>query len=185
MQAMRTEIRLTGSGGQGLITAARILAKAALLDGMNALQSQVYGAEARGGATKSEVVIADRSIYFPEVLHPDITAIMTQASYKKYGHRVKPSSLRIIDTFMVPEYTELTEVTTLGLPFTSYADIQFHTKLVTNMILMGYIVAKTQVVKGESFFSALGDFFSSEKIGKNKEAFSFGQSLLGKETHHP
>jgi 2-oxoglutarate ferredoxin oxidoreductase subunit gamma len=179
---MRTEIRLTGSGGQGLITAARILAKAALLDGMNTLQSQVYGAEARGGATKSEVVIADRNIYYPEVLQPDITAIMTKASYQKYGHRVKPSSLRIIDTFMVPEYTEIPEITTLGLPFTSFADTQFHTKLVTNMILMGYIVAKTKIVKSETFFTALGDFFNSEKLGKNKEAFSFGQTLLGKET---
>jgi 2-oxoglutarate ferredoxin oxidoreductase subunit gamma len=179
---MRTEIRLTGSGGQGLITAARILAKAALLDGMNALQSQVYGAEARGGATKSEVVLANRDIYFPEVLQPDLIAIMTQASYKKYGHRVKASSLRIIDTFMVPDYTEIPEIKTVGLPFTAYADTQFHTKLITNMILMGYIVAKTNLVKAESFLIALNDFFNAEKIGKNKEAFNFGQELLGKET---
>jgi 2-oxoglutarate ferredoxin oxidoreductase subunit gamma len=179
---MRTEIRLTGSGGQGLITAARILAKAALLDGMNALQSQVYGAEARGGATKSEVVLADRDIYFPEVLQPDLTAIMTQASYQKYGHRVKASSLRIIDTFMVPDYTEIPGINTVGLPFTSYADTQFHTKLITNMMLMGYIVAKTNLVKAESFIIALNDFFNAEKIGKNKEAFSFGQGLVGKET---
>ncbi len=175
---MRTEVRLTGSGGQGLITAARILAKAALLDGINALQSQVYGAEARGGATKSEVVLSDRDIYYPEVLHPDITAIMTQASYKKYGKKLKPKSLCIIDTFMVTDYTEDQQLETVGIPFTSHADHQFHNKVLTNMILMGYITAKTKIVQPDSFLKALGDFFQGEKYEKNKEAFNFGFNLL-------
>ncbi len=177
----RTEIRLTGSGGQGLITAARIMAKAALLDGLNALQSQVYGAEARGGATKSEVVMADREVWYPEVLEPDIAAIMTPASYIKYGLKVKKNGLRIIDSFMVSEYEDHPDFKTVGIPFTHHADTHFKNKVYTNIILMGYLVSKTKVVRPESFVKAIGDFFKDEKLGNNEKAFWFGHSLLGKE----
>ncbi len=175
---MRTDIRLSGSGGQGLITAARILAKAALLDGFDSIQSQVYGAEARGGATKSEVVISTREIYYPEVVNPDITAIMTAASYKKYGQAMSRGSLRIIDSFMVPDYEEYPGVETIGLPFTAQANKNFKSKVLTNMILMGYIIAKTGIVRPESFMSAIGDFFKEEKLEKNHQAFSLGYKLI-------
>ncbi len=177
----RTEIRLAGSGGQGLITAARIMAKAALLDGLNALQSQVYGAEARGGATKSEVVMANREVWYPEVLEPDIVAIMTKASFVKYGLKVKKNGLRIIDTFMVPEYDDHPDFKTVGIPFTHYAETQLKNRLSTNIVLIGYLIAKTKVVRPESFVKAIGDFFKDEKLSNNEKAFWLGHSLLGKE----
>ena len=64
---MKQELRLSGTGGQGLITAGIILAEAALLDGKLAIQSQSYGPEARGGASKAEVIISDEAIHFPKV----------------------------------------------------------------------------------------------------------------------
>ena len=72
------EIRLTGSGGQGLITGGIILAEAAILDGKNALQSQSYGPEARGGASKAEVIISDKEIVFPNGWEKDLTIKITQ-----------------------------------------------------------------------------------------------------------
>ena len=63
------QVRLSGTGGQGIIKAAMILAQAALSDGNNAVQSQVYGPESRGGATKGEVVISNGPIYYLSLIH--------------------------------------------------------------------------------------------------------------------
>ena len=82
----RTEILLSGSGGQGLILAGIILAEAAVVhDGVNAIHNQSYGPEARGGACKSEVIISDEEIHFPEVGSPDILLAMTQLAADKYA----------------------------------------------------------------------------------------------------
>ena len=75
---MRQEFRLSGTGGQGLILAGIILAEAALLDGKLAIQSQSYGPEARGGASKSEVIISDEAIHFPKVTKPGVLLAMSQ-----------------------------------------------------------------------------------------------------------
>lgn len=80
----RTEIRLAGEGGQGMILAGIILAEAAAIyDGKQATQTQSYGPEARGGASRSEVVISDDEIDHPEVLEPNIVIALSQEAYKK------------------------------------------------------------------------------------------------------
>src|SRR4030042_4039924 len=101
---MKLEIRFCGSGGPGLITAARVIAKCAVLDKNNALQSQTYGSEARGGATKSEVIISSEKIYFPEVLSPDIVLVTTPEAYQKYGINLVKTRLVIIDSFTVKDF---------------------------------------------------------------------------------
>ena len=78
--ASKTEIRIGGSGGQGVVLAAQILGKAAVLDGRNVLQTQSYGAEARGSLAKSEVIISDSKIGFPAVRKCDILVAMNQES---------------------------------------------------------------------------------------------------------
>ena len=82
---MRHEIRLSGSGGQGIILAGIVLAEAALHEDKNAVQSQSYGPEARGGASKSEVIISSEAIDYPKVTAPDIVLALTTESYKKYA----------------------------------------------------------------------------------------------------
>ena len=77
------QIRLSGSGGQGVITAAIILAEAAVNEGKEAVQSQSYGPEARGGASKAEVIISDQPIYHPKVLAPGLVLAMTQKAADK------------------------------------------------------------------------------------------------------
>ena len=81
---MRKQLRLSGSGGQGVITAAIILAEAAVSEGKQAVQSQSYGPEARGGASKSEVIIDDEKIFHPHVKTPDFVLAMTQKAADKY-----------------------------------------------------------------------------------------------------
>ena len=81
----KLELRLSGFGGQGLITAGIILAEAAILDGMNAVQSQSYGPEARGGASKAEVIIAAEEIDYPKVAEADLCLSMSQQASDKYA----------------------------------------------------------------------------------------------------
>ena len=76
--AKRWEIRLSGTGGQGLILAGIILAEAAIIDGFNAVQSQSYGPEARGGASKAEVIISDEEINYPKIGNAGILLAMSQ-----------------------------------------------------------------------------------------------------------
>ena len=78
------QLRLSGSGGQGVITAAIIFAEAAVSEGKQAVQSQSYGPEARGGASKAEVIISDNPIYHPKVINPDIVLAMTQQAADQY-----------------------------------------------------------------------------------------------------
>ena len=94
----RTEIRLAGEGGQGMILAGIILAEAAAIyDGKKAVQTQSYGPEARGGASRSEVVISDGEIDHPEVLSADVVVALSQAAYNKFAKTVHPDGLLIVD----------------------------------------------------------------------------------------
>ena len=95
---MKQELRLSGTGGQGLITAGIILAEAALLDGKLAIQSQSYGPEARGGASKAEVIISDEAIHFPKVTDPNLLLAMSQEAATKYSHDLTAGSVMITDS---------------------------------------------------------------------------------------
>ena len=93
---------LSGSGGQGIITMAILLAEAAAIyEGLTAVQSQVYGPEARGGATRSDVIVSDSAILFPKVTQPGVLVALNQSSFMKYGNLVRPGGLLLTDSRMV------------------------------------------------------------------------------------
>jgi Pyruvate/2-oxoacid:ferredoxin oxidoreductase gamma subunit len=93
----KTEIRLSGKGGQGIIKSAVILADAALRDGYNVIQSQDYGPQSRGGASKGEVIISSEAIYYPKVELPDIVVCLSQEACDKYAYHIAPDGVLIID----------------------------------------------------------------------------------------
>ena len=95
---MRQEIRLSGSGGQGIILAGIVLAEAALYEKMNAVQSQSYGPEARGGASKSEVIISSEAIDYPKVTSPDLVLALTTEAYKKYAKNLPEGTQVVVDS---------------------------------------------------------------------------------------
>ncbi len=99
---MRKELRLSGSGGQGLITGGIILAEAAMRDGLEAVQTQSYGPEARGGAAKAEVILSDTEVDYPKVSFPDIVLAMTPIACDKYGCNLKPGAKLVVDEDLVP-----------------------------------------------------------------------------------
>jgi 2-oxoglutarate ferredoxin oxidoreductase subunit gamma len=94
----RFEIRLAGEGGQGMILAGVILAEAALRDGLNVVQTQSYGPEARGGASRSEVVISSARVDYPKVLEADLLLCMSQEACDRFAGHVKADGLTVVDT---------------------------------------------------------------------------------------
>ncbi|HOP80709.1 MAG TPA: 2-oxoacid:acceptor oxidoreductase family protein, partial [Armatimonadota bacterium] len=116
----RYEIRLSGSGGQGLILAGIILAEAAAIyEGKEAVQTQSYGPESRGGASKSEVVISGSEIDYPKVTSPDLLLAMTQESCTKYLGDLKEGGIAILDSFFVEKWPDNANV--IALPLTTIA----------------------------------------------------------------
>jgi 2-oxoglutarate ferredoxin oxidoreductase subunit gamma len=142
--APRTEIRLAGEGGQGMILAGIILAEAAsIYDGKMAVQTQSYGPEARGGASKSEVVIAAGEIDHPEVLSADVVVTLSQEAYDKYAGSVKPGGLLIVDN----DHVHLIRVPgAIKIPI-GWLALHVAGKAITaNTVALGVLVGLTGVV---------------------------------------
>ena len=112
----RTRLVFSGSGGQGVITAAIILAGGAVIyEGKNATQAQSYGAAARGGATRSDVIISERDIDFPVVTQPNILVCLTQEAYTSFGPEIRPAGTLLTDTRFV-ETTKKVDARQIELP---------------------------------------------------------------------
>lgn len=138
--AERHEIRLAGSGGQGLITAGIILAEAAIIDGNDAVQTQTYGAEARGGSSKAEVIISKESITYPKVTVPDILLAMNKVSYHKYHQDIKEDALVIVDSYDVAELLPGKAKSYL-LPITDTAIEKTGREMTANIVAVGVLSA--------------------------------------------
>ncbi|MDX9896034.1 MAG: 2-oxoacid:acceptor oxidoreductase family protein [Desulfofustis sp.] len=133
----RYEIRFSGSGGQGIITAAVVLADAVgTLDGKYVCQTQSYGPEARGGKSKAEVVISDEPIDYPKAMHIDLLLAMTQASCDAYFFDIKPNGLLVVDATLVEQ---LPTSRAVAIPFTQIARKDIGRELVANMVALGSV----------------------------------------------
>jgi len=120
----RVRLVFSGSGGQGVITAAIILAEAAVIhEGLNATQSQSYGAAARGGSTRSDIIISDKEIDFPEVVQPNILVCLTQDSYNSYSSVIRPGGILLTDSRYV-ETTRKVDAKQIELPM--YESVMEH-----------------------------------------------------------
>jgi len=147
----RYEIRIGGFGGQGVVTMAVVLGEAAALyDHKKVVQTQSYGPEARGGASKSELVIDDEEIDYPKVLNPDVFVAMSRAAYLEYVHGLKENGILIIDEDLVEVEGELPEgVRIYRVPTTRIADKDVGSKQAMNVVMMGVIVAITKAISVE------------------------------------
>ncbi|MBI2874280.1 MAG: 2-oxoacid:acceptor oxidoreductase family protein, partial [Firmicutes bacterium] len=135
----RLEIRLSGSGGQGVITAGVILAEAAILDGKNAVQSQSYGPESRGGYSKCEVILSDGEIDYPKVSSPDVLLALTEEALAHYGKTVKTEGLLIADE-SIGEPSGLQEgVRVLRVPILQTAREKVGREITANVVALGVL----------------------------------------------
>jgi len=170
-----TQIRFGGVGGQGMVLAGRLLGKAAaLFDGKEAVCTQTYGPEARGGASRADVVISDSPIDYPFVVEADVLAVFFQEAYTKFRSRLKPGGTLIVDTGLVQPFDDDQDV--YGIPATKIAD-DLGNRLITNVVMLGYLVGKTGVVSRESVEQSIRATVKKHVIDLDLKAFDVGLSL--------
>lgn len=170
------QMRLSGTGGQGLILAGIILAEAAILDDKLAIQSQSYGPEARGGSSKSEVLISDKPIHFPKVTKPDLVLAMSQEATTKYTTDLEAGGILIIDTTFVKDIPANAQKV-YKLPITEKAKTEIGKPLFANIIALGAIVALTNCVSIESITNAVLNRVPKGTEELNKRALEVGMAL--------
>lgn len=173
----RTEIRIGGLGGQGVVLAGHILGKAAVNDGLQVVQTQSYGAEARGSAAKSEIILSDVKIGFPMVRKSDILVAMSQTALGMHLKNLKETGTLIVDTDAVKEVPS-TAAKVFKVDATRKAETEFKSRMYANMVMLGAIVKITRLVTNSSVERAIQETFSGEAAEKNIMAFKTGFNLI-------
>src|SRR6056297_10019 len=170
------EVRLSGSGGQGLILAGIILADAGIISGRNAIQSQSYGPEARGGASKAEVIISDGVINYPKVEECDLLLSLTQKSYDEYIDSLKKDGILVVDEKI--EIDETLEAKIYRLPILSTAYDKLKKPMVANIVSLGAICNRFNIIDEESLEKAILNRIPPGTEEVNKKAFQEGLKLV-------
>ena len=169
---MRKQLRLSGSGGQGVITAAIIFAEAAVAEGKQAVQSQSYGPEARGGASKSEVIIDDEKIFHPHVKSPDYVLAMTQKAADKYFADLNPEGVLILDDDLVPTSPNFKNI--VRVPITKIAVEQVGKSLFANIVALGVMAKITGLVDFETVKKSVAHRVPPHTVEQNMKALQLG-----------
>ncbi|MGV8145007.1 MAG: 2-oxoacid:acceptor oxidoreductase family protein [Alkaliphilus sp.] len=173
----RTEMRLSGSGGQGLILAGIILADAAISENKNAVQSQSYGPEARGGASKAEVIIDNEEIDFPKVDKADLLLVLTKESYEKYINTLKTNGILVIDSAIDVTCDE-TSFQVVKVPITDTAINKIGKSIVANIVALGAIQEITGIISKNALEEAVIKRVPKAMRQLNKEALKEGYKLI-------
>ena len=167
----------SGSGGQGVITAAIILAKAAsLFENKQAVQSQSYGAAARGGSTRTDVIIADSEIFFPKVIQPDILVSLTQQSLGKYGPIIRPGGILLVDSRYISVGRHV-DARKISLPMYDTVMEKIGKPIVFNICMLGALIGITRIVKPESVTAVLETTIPENFMDINKYALELGLAM--------
>lgn len=178
------QVRLSGSGGQGLILAGMIVAEAAVLDGKNVVQTQSYGPEARLGASRSEVIISSRRISSLEVIEPDLLLCLSQDSFEKYSSQVRQDTVVIIDSTNI-KVAELPGVKRLfRLPITEVAIKDVGNRITANVVALGAISALENLISWESLHQALLNRIPTRFRELNEQALEVGRRLALQAARH-
>jgi 2-oxoglutarate ferredoxin oxidoreductase subunit gamma len=171
---MRVEIKFAGFGGQGIIKSGIIIAAAACIHGgKNAVQTQSYGPESRGGACKSEVVISEENIDFPKVVEPDVLVVMSQHAYNEYVENVKSGGTIIMDPDMIPHEVDVKNAKVYRVPATKIAE-ELGKKIVANIVMLGAFVAITGILDANAVKESIKENIPKGTEELNLKAFEQG-----------
>jgi 2-oxoglutarate ferredoxin oxidoreductase subunit gamma len=177
---MRREVRFSGFGGQGIILSAVILGRAAVMyDHKFAVQTQVYGPEARGGASMSAVIIDDEEILYPKVADPDIFVIMSQEGFEKYGAAARKDAIMILDSSLIHSRPDCTFH---EIPAAEEAKKTLGRDIVANIVMLGALVGYTRVVSEDALKKAILDSVPKGTEALNTKAMELGIALAGGKT---
>jgi 2-oxoglutarate ferredoxin oxidoreductase subunit gamma len=178
----QVELRLSGKGGQGMILAGIILAEAALLDGLNVVQSQVYGPESRGGASKAEVIISRETISYPKVTRPDILLVMSQEAAARYAGTVKDDGLLVVDSTYVREIPPV-KARVVRAPISGVARDRLGREVVASVVAAGLVAGLSGVVSTDNVREAVRARVPQGTVDLNLKAVEAGLELA--ETSSP
>jgi len=173
----RCRMVFSGSGGQGVITATIILAEAAVLyENLNAVQSQSYGAEARGGATRSDVIISDSTIDFPKVIQPNVLVCLTQEAYNKFYPIIRPGGLLITDARYVNTQKKV-DAQQRELPMFQSVMDKIGKPIVFNICMLGAVIEMVDLIAPESIMKVLHNRIPPDFLDLNRQALDLGREL--------
>lgn len=172
----RVETRISGLGGQGVVLAGKILGHAAVYDGKKVVQTQSYGAEARGSAAKSEVIISDERILFPLVRECDILAVLSQEALNQNIYSLKPGAILLVDEDLVKDVPKINGIV-YRLPIIKTAAEKLKSKLFTNVIMLGALVNITNIVKYDAMTKAITATVKKNTLEENLRALKIGFKL--------
>jgi len=173
----RTEIRIAGLGGQGVVLAGQILGRAAVYDGKKVVQTQSYGAEARGSAAKSEVIISEEKIGFPIVRKCDVLVAMNQAAFEKNKKDAKESGILIVEEDIAINEDDV-KAKVFHVPATRTAEAELKSKMYTNVVMLGALTKITALVSNEAMEKAIADSVPNEVRQGDINAFRLGLQLI-------
>ncbi len=173
----RTRIIFSGSGGQGVITASIILAEAAALrEGQNAVQAQSYGPEARGGATRADVILSDQEIRFPKVTQPNILICLTQEAYNKFSWIIRPGGLLLTDSHFVVQERKV-DARQIEMGMYNAVMQEIGRPIVFNICMLGTLIGLTGLVRAESVLEVLEERVPADFLDMNRRALELGMRI--------
>ena len=180
MENERYEMRFAGSGGQGVILASVILAEAAVIAGLNTVQSQAYGPEARGGVSKAETIVSRGEIWYSKVTHPDFLLALTQASLDAYTKTLAPGAVVMFDdSLRCPALPEGTSA--FAVPILRTAKEAVGKAFTANIVAIGAINAALHLFDDECLLEAVRRHIPAGTEEINKKALDAGAALIAAE----
>jgi 2-oxoglutarate ferredoxin oxidoreductase subunit gamma len=176
MQQDRFILQFCGFGGQGIVLSAVILGTAAVTKaGLNAVQTQSYGSEARGGECQAELILADGPIHSPLADRVDVLVTMSQLALDRYLGRLRPGGTLVLDPELV-QAPERADIQLLPIPATEIA-VQAGHRIAANMVVLGFLQQATGLLSAEDLFQTIRDNVPARYVDVNLEAARRGMAL--------
>lgn len=181
-----TEIRVAGFGGQGVIMAATVIGRAVCIHEQKyATMTQNFGPEARGGACSAQVVLSDEPVLYPYVTGTDVSIVMSQEAFSKFGGEIRPAGILLVEQDLVRVSNVKTGVRVYGVPATRLAE-ELGKRMMLNIAMVGFFGAVTGLVTAEALEAAVLDSVPPHTRESNLKAFGagyeYGKAVLAGES---
>lgn len=174
----KVEIRLTGVGGQGVVLSSVILGRAAsVYDKINAVQTQTYGSDMRGGDVCTEVIISEEKIIYPVIINPNILVVLAQKAYDSHINNLQSDGILITDSGLVETPSLKDGIIHYHQSFNLIAIEELKKKAVANMIMLGYLQEKTKIISFNAIEKAIADLVPPKTIDPNLKALQIGVNI--------
>lgn len=171
----RTELRIAGLGGQGIVMLGRILAQAAIYDGKDATQVETYGMQQRGGDVRADVVISGEKVDYPEVTKANVLVATAQQAFERHKGCLKPGGILVIDASQIDKNKIASNASQVcSIPASQIAEQELGNSLVTNVVILGGLIGLTGLLSKTSMEKAILENVPAKVQELNLRAFRRG-----------